>query len=95
MHINSVWEAYHYLLENIIMCIQSTGPHSAVGNVSACRYMSDCRSRACEFDPACSHTFVKIEHEIISTAILPLPLIQEGLLSITSESMCTKYCLTA
>ena len=38
--------------------------------------------------PAWSHTFVDIDHEITSTAIL-LP--QEGLLSVTSESMCTNY----
>ena len=44
--------------------------------------------------PALSHTFVEIDHEneIISTAILH-PLIQEGLLSATCESMCTKYWL--
>ena len=42
--------------------------------------------------PAWSQTFVEIEHEIISTVIL-LP--QEGLLSVTRESMCTKYGLTA
>ena len=45
--------------------------------------------------PAWSHTFVEIDHEIISTVILLLPLIQEGLLSVTSECMCTKYWLTA
>ena len=42
--------------------------------------------------PARSHTFVEIDHEIISTAIL-LPsaesFMNEGLLSVTSESMCT------
>ena len=38
--------------------------------------------------PAWSHTFMEIDHEIISTVIL-LP--QEGLLSVTSESMLTKY----
>ena len=37
------------------------------------------------------HTFVEIDHEIFSVIILLLPLIQEGLLSVTSESMCTKY----
>ena len=42
-----------------------------------------------------SHTFVEFDREIISTVILILPLIQEGLLSVTSESMCTKYWLTA
>ena len=39
--------------------------------------------------PARSHTFVKIDHEIISTApFSSLLLIQEGFLSVTSESMC-------
>ena len=41
------------------------------------------------------HTFVEIYHDIISTVILPLPLIQEGQLSVSGESMCTKYWLTA
>ena len=40
-----------------------------------------------------SHTFMEIDHEIISTVIL-LPLIQEGLLPVTSESMCMKYWFT-
>ena len=40
-----------------------------------------------------SHTFVKIDHEIISMAILLLLLIQEELFSVTRESMCTKYWL--
>ena len=40
--------------------------------------------------PARSHTFVEIDHQIISTVILLLPLIQEGLLSVTRGSMCTK-----
>ena len=42
---------------------------------------------------ACFHTFVEIDHEIISMAIL-LPLIQEGMMSITSESIGMKYWLT-
>ena len=33
---------------------------------------------------------VEIDHKIISPVILLLPLVQEGLLSVTSESMCTK-----
>ena len=37
------------------------------------------------------HSFVQIGHEIISKAILSLPLIQEGQLSVTGERMCTKY----
>ena len=36
---------------------------SAIGNVSGCRYMSDCKSRGHEFDPG-------QVHEIISMVIL-------------------------
>ena len=37
------------------------------------------------------YSFVEIGHEIISMAILSLPLIQEGQLSVTDERMCIKY----
>ena len=40
------------------------------------------------FDPGPVPYFVEIDHEIISTVILLLPLIQEGLLSVTNKSMC-------
>ena len=36
------------------------------------------------------HSFVEIDHEIFSTVILPLPQIQEVLLSVSGERMCTK-----
>ena len=48
----------------------NTGPRSAVGNVSGYRCVSDCRSRGRKFDPGPVHTFVEIDHEIISTVIL-------------------------
>ena len=35
------------------------------------------------------HSFVEIDHEIFSTVILSLPLIQEGQLSVSSERLCT------
>ena len=35
------------------------------------------------------HSFVEIDHEISSTVILSLPLIQEGQLSVSGERMCT------
>ena len=35
------------------------------------------------------HSFVEIDHEIFSTAILSLPLIQEGQLSVSGERMYT------
>ena len=47
-----------------------TGPRSAVGNVSGYRCVSDCRSRVASSIPARSHTFVEIDREIFSTAIL-------------------------
>ena len=51
-------------------------PYSAVDNVP------DYRSRGRDFDPGPANTFVEYD----STAIIPL--IQEGLLSVTSKSMC-------
>ena len=36
-------------------------------------------------------TFMKIDQEINSLATLPLPLIQEGRLSVTGKNMCTNY----
>ena len=47
-----------------------TGPHSAVGNMSDYRYMSDCRYRVASLILARSYTFVEIDPEIISTVIL-------------------------
>ena len=35
------------------------------------------------------HSFVQIDHEIFSTVILSLTLIQEGQLSVSGERMCT------
>ena len=45
----------------------------------------------CGFNPrqGRQHSFVEIDHEIFSTVILSLPLIQEGQLSVSSERMCT------
>ena len=44
------------------------------------------------FDPrrARQHSFVEIDHEIFSTVILSLQLIQEGQLSVSGERKCTK-----
>ena len=64
-----------FLLFFVYPSMLTTRPRSAVGNMSDCRYVSDYRSRGCKFDPS----------------VPSLLLIQEGLLSVTSESMCTKY----
>ena len=45
------------------------------------RGFNPCRGR--------QHSFVEIDHEIFSTVILSLPLIQEGHLSVSGERMCT------
>ena len=45
--------------------VRNTGPCRAVGNMSSCRNISYCRSGGREFDPARSHTFMEIDHEII------------------------------
>ena len=65
-----------------------TGSHSSVGFASA--WYSDGHW----FDPPAKPSYVEIGHEIISTAIISLPLIKVGQLSFTGERMCTKYWLT-
>ena len=39
--------------------------------------------------PGCQHSFIEIDHEIFSTIILSLLLIQEGQLSVSGEKMHT------
>ena len=45
------------------------------------RGVNPCRGR--------QYSFVEIDHEIFSTVILSLPLIQEGQLSVSGKRMCT------
>ena len=74
-----------------------TGPRSAVGNVSGNRCVSDCWSRGREFDPG-PVPFFRGDWSWNNFYGHTPPfrwVIQEGLLSVTSESMCTKYWLTA
>ena len=51
---------------------------------------SDWRSGGGGFNPrrGRQHSFVEIDHEIFSTVILSLPLIQEGQLSVSGKRMC-------
>ena len=49
---------------------------------------SDWRPGGPGFNPL-RRSFVEIDHEIFSTVILSLPLIQEGQLSVSGERMCT------
>ena len=52
---------------------------------------SDWRPGGRRFNPCRGrqHSFVEIDHEIFSTVILSLPLIQEGHLSVSGKRMCT------
>ena len=52
---------------------------------------SDWRPGGCRFNPrrGRQHSFMEIDHEIFSTEIISLPLIQEGRLSVSGERMCT------
>ena len=52
---------------------------------------SDWRSGDRGFNPrrGRQHSFLEIDHEIFSTVILSLPLIQEGQLSVSGVRMCT------
>ena len=62
------------------------GRGSSIGSVFAWH------ARGPEYDPHVRHILSwRLGHENISTAILPLPLIQEEQLSVTGEGMCTKY----
>ena len=64
----------------------AAGRGSSIGSVSAWHASGP------EFDPHVRHILSwRLGHEKISTAILPLSLIQEEQLSVTGERMCTKY----
>ena len=67
----------------------SATPPAGLGGWVGCA--SDWRPGGRRFDPRRGqhHSFVEIDHEIFSTVILSLPLIQEGQLSVSGERMCT------
>ena len=72
-----------YLCTTPITLVGCTGRGSSIGSVSAWHASGP------EFD---LHIVSwRLGHEKISTAILPLPLIQEEQLSVTGERMNTKY----
>ena len=63
--------------------------YTSLGGSVGCA--SDWRPEGRGFNPhrGRQHSFVEIDHEIFSTVILSLPLIQEGQLSVSGERMCT------
>ena len=80
-----------------VLTKEFTGPRSPVGNVSGYRCVSDCRSRGREFDPG-PVPYFRGDWSWNNFYGHSPPFrwfIQEGLLSVTSKSMCTNYWLTA
>ena len=65
--------------------------HVTPASVAQLDAPSDWRPGGRGFNPrrGRQHSFVDIDHEIFSTVILSLPLIQEGQLSVSGERMCT------
>ena len=78
------WEADWQMKFNVAKC------HSPA-SVAQLDASSDWRPGGRGFNPhrGRQHSFVEIDHEIFSTVILSLPLIQEGQLSVSGERMCT------
>ena len=72
--------------------------YNLIGSRSLVGGKPSCSSRVLEFhcDQIKVHYFLEIGHENRNTCTFNrhLPLIQEGFLSVSSESMCKKYCLT-
>ena len=94
----SVWFTYSYFTLNVsLTSLLHTSHYDSQFNVFLCMLgfiavggTSNCRSRGHRFESQLGHIiFVEICHEIISTVILSLPLIQEGQLSVSGERMCT------
>ena len=77
------------------VCVDWSGSshftYSSSASVAQLDAPSDWRPGGRGFNPrrGRQHSFVEIDHEIFSTVILSLPLIQEGQLSVSGERMCT------
>ena len=82
----SRWKTANCCHIKFIVTYQNIGRGSSIGSEFAWHASGP------EFDPHAQHILSwRLGHENISTAILPLPLIQEEQLSVTGERMCTKY----
>ena len=74
-----------------VCCTVFTVSLVAAGFGGKVRYASDCRSGGRGFDPRRirQHYLLVLDHEIFSTVMLSLPLIQKGQLPVSGERMCT------
>ena len=84
-----VVSAWYRCLKRFFFFFYNTPPWPA--SVAQLDAPSDWRPVGRGFNPrrGRQHSFVEIDHEIFSTVILSLPLIQEGQLSVSGERMCT------
>ena len=80
-----------YKIRKISICSLLNLPRELPASVAQLDAPSDWRPGGRGFNPrqGRQHSFVEIDHEIFSTVILSLPLIQEGQLSVSGERMCT------
>ena len=80
---------YQGILTKLGTCIDIKEIWAGLGGSVGC--MSDWRPEGRKFDlhQGRQHSFVDIDHEIISLVILSLRLIQKGQLSVSGERMCT------
>ena len=88
-----------YIISNLYMfnpCVRDRGNTTMVASVAQLDAPSDWRPgrRGFNLRQGRQHSFVEIDHEIFSTVILSLPLIQEGQLSFLAKE-CAQYRLTA
>ena len=89
----AVWHGYDglHLQSETVM----TGPGSAAGNVSGYRYVSKIQRSWVWSRPGPILSWRLIMKSFLRHSPSFRWIIQEGLLSVTSKSMCTKYWLTA
>ena len=81
-----MWNLIVSVSDHCLFIYFETGCGSSIGSEFAWQ------SSGPEFNPHVLHILSwRLGHENISTAILPLPLIQEEQLSVTGKRMCTKY----
>ena len=83
---------YQNLVRWNLEIISPPPSHGQAGLGSSVGCASNWRPGGRRFDPCRGqqHSFIwKFDHEIFSTVILSLPLIQEGQLSVSGKRMCT------
>ena len=89
VNLSSVYNLYLYIYAKYLDRPEQTVKYMA--SVAHLDAPSNWRPGGRGFNPrqGRQHSFVEIDHEIFSTVILSLPLIQEGQLSVSGERMCT------